>query len=610
LANSVFHISICSIMSVVTCLKSKALLLIAMLAIVDARRLQEVRSSPAFGSQSPAESTARTAFQPIKALANILLARDPSAAFRPPNVAVHALTGKATLAATLAAPRPALLDSRFGHGHRAGTPMQSMSPVISLRGGAESATTALAAIFSMPSTPAALFNGWFFGLACMAVLLKVASRDPSGSSDSPKPASVRALQLRFLPVFWLLRMSDWLQGPYFYEVYSSKIFGGQKASLDLVSKLWITGFGVTALLGPTVGRLVDQYGRKLGTLAFTLIYAVGALSTKSPLLWVLLLGRIAGGIGTSLLFSAPEAWLVGDAQRVGAADYLGGIFGAAYAGDAIVAITAGQIAERAARIRGPSGPFEVSTLFLAAGAVVAAALWRENKAVTSASASESQAGPTIKEAFDMVLADKKMMLVGAVQALFEGAMYIFVLQWPPVIAAAIAGVFGGSAVTPFGTVFSCFMVCCLLGSTLFGAISKKGVRTEVSTLAMLLAATAAMAAACAGAALGPLVPVVAAFFVFEACVGMYFPSIGTLRSKYLPDSHRSVIMNLNAIPLNVLVVSVFLSIKKLGVTGALGIATGALGLSAVSMSALIGMSQSKEQEGEKVPAEEADKVIA
>ena len=37
---------------------------------------------------------------------------------------------------------------------------------------------------------------------------------------------------------------------------------------------------------------------------------------------------------------------------------------------------------------------------------------------------------------------------------------------------------------------------------------------------------------------------IGSFLVFEACVGMYFPSIGTLRSKYLPDSHRSVMMNL------------------------------------------------------------------
>jgi MFS family permease len=50
-------------------------------------------------------------------------------------------------------------------------------------------------------------------------------------------------------------------------------------------------------------RFVDQIGRKAGTLAFAALYAAGALSTQSALLPLLLLGRVAGGLGTSLLFS-------------------------------------------------------------------------------------------------------------------------------------------------------------------------------------------------------------------------------------------------------------------------------------------------------------------
>jgi len=39
-------------------------------------------------------------------------------------------------------------------------------------------------------------------------------------------------------------------------------------------------------------------------------------------------------------------------------------------------------------------------------------------------------------------------------------------------------------------------------------------------------------------------------------------------------------MNLFGLPLNLIVVSVFLSIKRLGVTGALGVSSGVLGLAA------------------------------
>jgi Sugar-tranasporters, 12 TM len=98
--------------------------------------------------------------------------------------------------------------------------------------------------------------------------------------------------------------------------------------------------------------LVQLSGKQLinmvekATIAFTIIYALGALSTKSNLLQILFLCRILTGIGTSLLFSAPESWLVGEAQKkvknesgeeVNNMAYLGDTFGMAYAGDSIVA---------------------------------------------------------------------------------------------------------------------------------------------------------------------------------------------------------------------------------------------------------------------------------
>lgn len=170
------------------------------------------------------------------------------------------------------------------------------------------------------ASPSALFNSSLVALAVLTAAIKVLQRtSASGNSDAvnAKPKSVRDLQIKFLSVFWLLRCADWLQGPYFYEVYASKVFNGVPASLALVSKLFLTGFASTAMFGPVVGRALDSYGRKKGTLAFAIIYALGAASTKSPVLQVLFLGRILSGIGTSLLFSAPESWLVGEAQRSG-----------------------------------------------------------------------------------------------------------------------------------------------------------------------------------------------------------------------------------------------------------------------------------------------------
>lgn len=44
-----------------------------------------------------------------------------------------------------------------------------------------------------------------------------------------------------------------------------------------------------------------------------------------------------------------------------------------------------------------------------------------------------------------------------------------------------------------------------------------------------------------------------AFCIFEACVGIFWPSMMKLRSQYVPEESRSTIINLFRIPLNLFV---------------------------------------------------------
>jgi MFS family permease len=110
-------------------------------------------------------------------------------------------------------------------------------------------------------------------------------------------------------VFWILRGADWLQGPYFYELYTSKV------PASFISLLFVAGFASAALFGPFVGRAADQYGRKKATLAYCILYAMGAASTKCSGLGILVFGRVLSGVGTSIMFCAPESWLVAEFQK-------------------------------------------------------------------------------------------------------------------------------------------------------------------------------------------------------------------------------------------------------------------------------------------------------
>jgi predicted MFS family arabinose efflux permease len=53
-------------------------------------------------------------------------------------------------------------------------------------------------------------------------------------------------------------------------------------------------------------------GRRTAGLAYAVIYSMSCVTKHSPNFLVLMVGRVLGGIATSLLYSAFESWLVAE----------------------------------------------------------------------------------------------------------------------------------------------------------------------------------------------------------------------------------------------------------------------------------------------------------
>jgi len=416
--------------------------------------------------------------------------------------------------------------------------------------------------------PARLFNILFLIVAMMCVIIKVSSLNLSrshatgeveGKDKASSSRAMRSLRWRFLAVFWLFKMADWLKGPYFYEVYANKFPDDDD---DLwVSRLFLTGFLAAAVLSPVAGSIVDTCGRKFGSLVFAVVYAMAALSTHATSTAALFTGRVFSGLGTALLFCAPEAWLVGEHERGGfSSSDLSGTFSLAYLGDAIVAILAGLLADYAAQAHGATAPFDCSVICLVIGGCVAVFAWGESLARHTEGASGGS--QPVHDALQAMLGDPRILTVGAVQALFEGSMYIFVLQWPMVIHDVLPGL-----QVPYGKVFSCFMACCMVGSSLLNHLLKLGPPEKVMACMLLIGALTFGAAALRK---DSLTVVLTAFFTFEGCVGVYFPLIGVLRGKYIPDKQRGMMMSLFRLPLNLIVSMVIVVVQpRLGPKGAM-----------------------------------------
>lgn len=140
----------------------------------------------------------------------------------------------------------------------------------------------------------------------------------SSQTSAPQPSS-----LPFLSVYALVLTSDWLQGPFLYPLYHDE----HSLPPSLISTLFTTGFLSSAVAGSFIGRLADTYGRKKACLAFCAIYALSCVCTTAPSVPVLVLGRVLGGVGTSLLFSVFEGWMVSDFKAKGGGEGLGVVFG-------------------------------------------------------------------------------------------------------------------------------------------------------------------------------------------------------------------------------------------------------------------------------------------
>ncbi|CAI0441799.1 unnamed protein product [Linum tenue] len=290
----------------------------------------------------------------------------------------------------------------------------------------------------------------FGGLAAVVAVLEFSK---SNKDRVNTPTAFNSFKNNYLVVYSLMMAGDWLQGPYVYYLYSQ--YGYGKGD---IGQLFIAGFGSSMLFGTIVGS-----GRKRACVTYCITYILSCITKHSPHYKVLMLGRVLGGIATSLLFSAFESWLVAEHFK----------------------------------------------------------------------------------------SDEKIALLGAIQSLFEGSMYTFVFLWTPALSPSGEDI-------PHGFIFATFMLASMLGSSVASRLLARSSPKAESYMQIVFLISAA-------ALMLPVITIkgggisfsgciqLMGFCAFEACVGIFWPSIMKMRSQYIPEEARSTIMNFFRIPLNIFV---------------------------------------------------------
>jgi predicted MFS family arabinose efflux permease len=366
-----------------------------------------------------------------------------------------------------------------------------------------------------------------------------------------KDPNYRGFQQIYLIVYLLAIAGDWLQGPHVYALYES--YGIQKHEIEI---LFIAGFGSSMIFGTIVASLADKYGRRNSCLVYGILYGISCGTKHFPNFYILFIGRLLAGMATSILFSAFESWLINEHRRRNLEpETLGTIFANAYFGNSVVAIISGIVAQLVATNFGYVAPFDSAILSFIAMCILLITTWSENYGDANAAVSQS-----FISAWNAIKSDRKVFLLGTVQALFEGSMYIFVLEWTP----ALTGTLMASNIDkkdnqnppiPHGYIFASYMVAMMMGSNSFKvlcnyATPESFMRSIVFISALCLSVPVFMPDA--------QITIFVAFLVFEFCVGVFWPAMATMRSKYVPEEARATVMNYFRIPLNFIVIIILL----------------------------------------------------
>lgn len=372
-------------------------------------------------------------------------------------------------------------------------------------------------------------------------------------SETQKAEEQLQFQRHYLYVYTLAYFADWLKGPYVYALYES--YG---LSEHYIALLFIAGFGASGVSGPFVGALADKFGRKKCTLAYFLVYIASALCKPFNNFHVLLLGRLLGGIGTSLLTTTLESWMVAEHhKRKYPQALLDDTFALSTLCNSASAVIAGLLAQFTADQFGYLAPFIVAILPLTIGFYLCRGNWAEDEQTTVISViSGFQEG--------LRSMDDNLWIIGITQSLFLGSMYTFVFLWTPAMDS-------GGDTSPYGLIFATFMAMISIGSGMFKRVSH-----VVEKIPFVLLPISATLLGATILALGNSQHVFITFALFEMMCGLMFPTYGSLRSVYIPNEYRTVIMNIYRIPLNVFVVIVLLNKKNMSLEVAFGVCSCAL----------------------------------
>ena len=392
-------------------------------------------------------------------------------------------------------------------------------------------------------------------LLCIFVYIKLGIKQ----DQSARNPTFLGFQRRYIPVYLITVLGDWLQGPYLYRLYHHRGYIERQ-----VAVIYICGLVSSALFFPCKDYVSSKLGRRKTAQLFSLLYALSCLMNASGNYGVLILGRCLAGMSNSLLFSSMEMWYVHEHTETHdfPKEWIQVTFSHISFGSGILAVVAGVTADLFARWLhfGPFSPFVLAVPFLIAVPCLVGALWRENKG-PEVDIKPELVRKSCSQGLQVITTKLDVFLVGAIESVFESALFIFVFVWTPAIGGFATNSSSGQGLKmsdiPLGIAFASFMVCYMIGGLVCDYLKHK-VNYPISNLLLPITGASAgiffLSAVLSQGNPSPLLRslVLICLQLIELGCGFYFPIMRMLREKVLPTDHQVSIINWFRVPLTLM----------------------------------------------------------
>lgn len=364
-------------------------------------------------------------------------------------------------------------------------------------------------------------------------------------------SNFQKLQRRYLIVYCLACFGDWIQGPYVYKLY--KDYGYSEGEIAV---LFIVGTISNSLFGTVTGVLADKYGRKTLCVLYGVLYSCCCVTKLFNIYKLLIVGRILGGVSTSILYSTFESWYINEHinHYMLPNEWLSNTFAKATFLNATLAILAGFLSYILVNVMqlGVVAPFIAALPFLTTTSACGILLLNEHYIYNTKSASAS-----VKKAVVLWLTNKNIFILSVIQSLYEGVMYLFIFIWTPAL---------DSIQPPLGLVFSSFMLALMIGSKIYSISlahnyldSKKMLllSTFLASVSFFMC-TMAVSKVLTNHSLYVIKMCYIFFVIYEISIGIYLPSMMYLKSQVIPENIRVTLSNVIKVPSNIFICLVLL----------------------------------------------------